>query len=69
MIIEIDTINIFHVLGFAVNIHTVQLFGINIKHVILNNSTNLAQQCIRLLKPATLGEQNTEVISLHQVVD
>ena len=54
MVIEMDTMKIFPVLG---------LLSITIQkdflafYVILNNSPYLAQQSVRFHKPATLGEQ------------
>ena len=50
MVIEMDTMTIFYVLGCVVNNHTIGLFGII--YVILNNSPYLAQQSVSFLKPA-----------------
>ena len=66
MNIEIDTMNIFHTLGFAVNNNTIGLVGIisNIKQFAIFGTT-----ICKLSQTSNTGRKNTEVISIHQVVD
>ena len=56
MVIEMDTMKMFPVLGFVVNNHTKRLLGI-ISNIAINNLPYLAQQSVSFLKPATLGEK------------
>ena len=55
MIIEIDKLNTFHILGFAVNNHIIGRVGFinNIKQLAIY----LTQQSVGILKPATQGEK------------
>ena len=66
MIIEIDTMNMFHILVFAVNNHTVGLVGMisNIKQFAI-----LGTAICKFSQTNNTGRTNTEVISIHQVVD
>ena len=62
-----DTMNVFHVLGFVVNNHTKRLLGIirNIKQFAILGTT-----IWKFSQTSNTGrEKNTEVISMHQVVD
>ena len=66
MFIEMDTMSIFHVLEFVVNNHTKGLLGIicNIKQFALLGTT-----ICKFSQSSNIGRKNTEVISIHQVVD
>ena len=66
MVIEMDTMNIFPILEFVVNNHTKGLLGIisNIEQfAILGTTISMFSQT------SNTGRQNSEVISIHQVVD
>ena len=66
MVIEMDTMKNVHVLGFVVNNHTEGLLGIisNIKQFAILGTT-----ICKYSQSSNTGRKNTEVISLHQVVD